>query len=281
MSQWMLDEYNISKAQFETACKAALDLLSQTHATFNELQSTIRHNIAPDSDTIQRVTNSVLVCLLDCCDYADASNHVEKIKLSIENSLVPSKDAMSVLVAEVIENLTSKGLLAERGSVDNVPFYNLLTDKEKKELKEQRRKAEIKEINSKLTDCTITDGTLIASKMITEIAQALGSEGRIALVGKNMIGTEANIIYGGEGLVRYGVTNDFEPSCIKFKNQLIWPNGCIAHIFSSMYPDNLRGPQHHYAWIYKLDEWQNPSQTFNNLLAGLCLGDNPRIIKTD
>ena len=56
-------------------------------------------------------------------------------------------------------------------------------------------------------------------------------------------------------------------------------NGSRFKLFSADEPDRLRGPQHHRAWCDELAAWPYP-QAFDQLLFGLRLGDDPRVIVT-
>jgi len=64
----------------------------------------------------------------------------------------------------------------------------------------------------------------------------------------------------------------FEPS----KRLLTWPNGTTATLYSAEEPDRLRGPQHHWAACDELAAWGRAQETWDMLMFGLRLGDNPR-----
>lgn len=57
-------------------------------------------------------------------------------------------------------------------------------------------------------------------------------------------------------------------------------NGSMYQGYSADEPDRLRGPQHHRAWCDELAAWRYLDDTLDNLLMGLRLGDNPRIVAT-
>lgn len=65
---------------------------------------------------------------------------------------------------------------------------------------------------------------------------------------------------------------DYEPS----KKLLTWPNGSKASVYSSEEYDELRGPQHHFAWVDEPAKYRYLEQTLDNLLFGLRLGGNPQ-----
>ena len=56
-------------------------------------------------------------------------------------------------------------------------------------------------------------------------------------------------------------------------------NGSKIYGFSATEPDRLRGPQFHRAWCDELASWQYP-ETFDQLMFGLRLGDDPKCIIT-
>ena len=56
-------------------------------------------------------------------------------------------------------------------------------------------------------------------------------------------------------------------------------NGSKIMGFAAIEPDRLRGPQFHRAWCDELAAWRYP-ETFDQLMFGLRLGDNPQCIIT-
>jgi predicted phage terminase large subunit-like protein len=56
-------------------------------------------------------------------------------------------------------------------------------------------------------------------------------------------------------------------------------NGSKILGFSATEPDRLRGPQFHRAWCDEIAAWKNPD-TFDQLMFGLRLGQNPRCVIT-
>jgi hypothetical protein len=67
----------------------------------------------------------------------------------------------------------------------------------------------------------------------------------------------------------------YEPS----RRRVLWPNGSVALTYSAEEPDRLRGPQHSHAWVDELAAWPRPA-TLDNLLLGLRLGEDPRLLVT-
>ena len=61
--------------------------------------------------------------------------------------------------------------------------------------------------------------------------------------------------------------------------ELLLTNGTRYKLFSADEPERLRGPQHHRAWCDEVAAWRYP-EAWDQLLFGLRLGDDPRIVAT-
>ena len=57
-------------------------------------------------------------------------------------------------------------------------------------------------------------------------------------------------------------------------------NSTIIQGYSAEEPNRLRGPQHHFAWVDELAAWRYLQDTWDQLMFGLRLGQNPRVIAT-
>ena len=102
---------------------------------------------------------------------------------------------------------------------------------------------------------------------------------RIALVAETSADGREVMIEGESGLLAVFPSDErplYEPS----RRRLVWPNGIIAHLYSASEPDQLRGPQHGFAWMDELAKWPNAEDVWSNLLMGLRLGHRPRTIIT-
>ena len=64
----------------------------------------------------------------------------------------------------------------------------------------------------------------------------------------------------------------YEPS----RQELHWPNGAKATLFSADAPERLRGHQHDAFWADELCAWRYAMDAWDMLLLGLRLGDDPR-----
>ena len=64
------------------------------------------------------------------------------------------------------------------------------------------------------------------------------------------------------------------------KRRLTWPNGTIATTYSGDAPEQLRGPQHHFAWGDEIAKWRYAQEAWDNLELGLRLGQHPQVVAT-
>ncbi len=102
---------------------------------------------------------------------------------------------------------------------------------------------------------------------------------RIALVGETFADAREVMIEGVSGLLSVHMPAErprWEPS----RRRLLWPNGCVAQVFSAEDPESLRGPQFDVAWLDELAKWKHPQETWDMLQFGLRLGDFPRLVAT-
>jgi len=64
------------------------------------------------------------------------------------------------------------------------------------------------------------------------------------------------------------------------RNQLVWPNGTIAQIFSAEDYESLRGPQFDTAWCDELAKWRGAEKAWDTLQFTLRLGACPQVCIT-
>ena len=109
------------------------------------------------------------------------------------------------------------------------------------------------------------------------------SEARIALVATSIAEARAVMVEGESGIVASTPPErrpTFEPSL----KRLRWPNGAQAQLFSASDPEALRGPQHSHAWCDEIGKWplsaERAARCWDNLMMGLRLGNDPRIVVT-
>ena len=104
--------------------------------------------------------------------------------------------------------------------------------------------------------------------------------GRIALVGETHAAVRDVMIEGPSGLLAVHRVRGERPAWSPSLRRLDWPNGAVAHAFSSEDPDSLRGPQFAAAWADELAKWRHAEETWDMLQFGLRLGLRPRQVVT-
>lgn len=126
--------------------------------------------------------------------------------------------------------------------------------------------------------------TRSAAEAVLEIAKE--PDLRIALVGRIPSDVRDVMIEGESGLLACAKRINLELEYIPSKGRLNFPNGTVAYTYSAEVPAKLRGPQHHFAWADELSSWYDAPKgdavdtAWNNLMLGLRLGSNPRVIVT-
>lgn len=108
---------------------------------------------------------------------------------------------------------------------------------------------------------------------------ALGSPCRIALVGLTAADARDVMVEGESGILAVHPDHEkplYEPS----KRRLTWPNGSIATCYNASEPDQLRGPQHHKAWIDEFAKFPAAQDLWDQLTFGMRLGDKPQAVVT-
>ena len=104
----------------------------------------------------------------------------------------------------------------------------------------------------------------------------------IALVGQTVSDVRDVMVSGdgGGSAILETAPPWFRPSYVPSRRKLVWPNGSVATTYSGDKPDQLRGPQHHFAWVDELAKFEKPTETWNQLEMGLRLGIHPRCLVT-
>lgn len=117
------------------------------------------------------------------------------------------------------------------------------------------------------------------SRTIVEWAcdQALALAGsRGAVVARTAADGRDVLVEGESGFL--SVEAKRRPRYEASKRRLTWVNGSTATLFSADEPDVLRGPQQHWAICDELAAWKFGKETWANLLFGLRLGWDPRVV---
>jgi predicted phage terminase large subunit-like protein len=102
---------------------------------------------------------------------------------------------------------------------------------------------------------------------------------RIALVGLTAADARDVMVEGESGILAVHPEDErplYEPS----KRRLTWPNGSMATCYNASEPDQLRGPQHHYAWVDEYAKFPAAQELWDQLAFGMRLGQKPRSVVT-
>ena len=108
-------------------------------------------------------------------------------------------------------------------------------------------------------------------------------DAQIALVAARAREAERVMIKGPSGLLAVARTGE-APRWLPSKGLLVFSSGARAYVYSAAEPDQLRGPQHHFAWCDELAKWRHGGATWDELMLGLRLdpgaGRSPRAVVT-
>jgi predicted phage terminase large subunit-like protein len=100
----------------------------------------------------------------------------------------------------------------------------------------------------------------------------------LALVGETSDDVRQVMVEGKSGIL--SVCPDHErPQWYPSRRSLIWPNGVVARCYSASDPEQLRGPEHHFAWCDEIAKWKYP-EAWDNLMLGMRIGDYPQTMAT-
>ena len=127
--------------------------------------------------------------------------------------------------------------------------------------------------------------TRSAAEWVTDLVKRRGYR-RGALVGRTPADVRDVMVEGESGLIAVGEAHGFRPTFQPTKRRLVWPNGAVAYSYSAEVGDQLRGPQHDWAWVDEPAAWTEAAKgdqlgtAWNNLMLGLRLGRHPRVAFT-
>lgn len=123
-----------------------------------------------------------------------------------------------------------------------------------------------------------THNTRTGAEWVRALALA-GKHGRIALVAETAADARDVMVEGESGLLAVHTKAErplYEPS----KRRITWSNGVVATLYNGTEPDQLRGPQHHAAWVDELAKYQYAQAAWDQLQFGLRLGSAPKACVT-
>ena len=102
---------------------------------------------------------------------------------------------------------------------------------------------------------------------------------RVALVGETVDQVREVMVMGDSGILAC-TPPDRRPEWQATRQQLVWPNGAVAQVFSAHDPERMRGPQFDAAWADELGKWKKGGEAWDQLQFTLRLGRNPRCVVT-
>ncbi|HEX8621020.1 MAG TPA: terminase family protein [Allosphingosinicella sp.] len=122
--------------------------------------------------------------------------------------------------------------------------------------------------------------TRAGAEWISAMARA-HPEARIALVAANPGEARKTLVEGRSGLL--AVARQAERRAMRWEpglRRLTFASGAIAFTYSGADGEDLRGPEHHFAWCDELAKWRRAEAAWTNLMLSLRAGDRPRVVVT-
>lgn len=120
--------------------------------------------------------------------------------------------------------------------------------------------------------------TRAGSEWVSQIARDW-PEARIALVGATQADAMRVMIEGPSGLIAVARRGE-EPAWVAGRRELRFVSGAVATLYSAEAGEELRGPEHHFAWCDELAKWRRGEAAWDNLMLGMRLGERPRVLVT-
>ncbi|WP_375393234.1 terminase large subunit domain-containing protein [uncultured Sphingomonas sp.] len=102
---------------------------------------------------------------------------------------------------------------------------------------------------------------------------------RIALVGATIDEARAVMVEGPSGILACARNREIQ-RWSPAERRLVFASGAVAHLFSGRSPEQLRGPEHDFAWADELGKWAKAQATWDMLQLGLRRGAWPRAVVT-
>ena len=120
--------------------------------------------------------------------------------------------------------------------------------------------------------------TRAGSEWVSEVARSAPAA-RIALVAATQADGQRVMIEGPSGLLAVARDGE-EPRWVKARRELHFSSGAVATLYSAEAGEELRGPEHDFAWCDELAKWRRGEVAWDNLMLGMRLGDRPRVVVT-
>ncbi|EAT08210.1 terminase family protein [Sphingobium sp. 10 DY56-G10] len=120
--------------------------------------------------------------------------------------------------------------------------------------------------------------TRAGAEWVRGIAEA-DPAARIALVGASLGEARSVMVEGESGLLAIA-PHWARPAYAPALRRLTWPNGAVAMLFGAADPEGLRGPQFSHGWADEIAKWASGEAAWHNLMMGMRLGRDPRVLVT-
>lgn len=102
---------------------------------------------------------------------------------------------------------------------------------------------------------------------------------RMALIGATIEDARRIMVEGESGILACAPPDE-KLRWIASKNELHFPSGAVATLYSGANGESLRGPQHQFAWADELGKWSDAENAWSNLQLGLRLGEAQKSVVT-
>lgn len=120
--------------------------------------------------------------------------------------------------------------------------------------------------------------TRAGAEWVSEVARN-NAEARIALVAATQADGLRVMIEGPSGLIAVARPGE-DPRWVLGRRELRFSSGAVATLYSAEAGEELRGPEHHFAWCDELAKWRRGEAAWDNLMLGMRLGERPRVVVT-
>lgn len=120
--------------------------------------------------------------------------------------------------------------------------------------------------------------TRAGAEWVSQIARDW-PDARIALVAATIADGQRVMIEGASGLIAVARRHE-HVIWTASRRELLFASGAVATLYSAEAGEELRGPEHHFAWCDELAKCRRGAAAWDNLMMGLRLGDRPRVLVT-
>lgn len=125
--------------------------------------------------------------------------------------------------------------------------------------------------------------TRLAAEEVLDICEDWGNKAKIIIASKT-IGDVRKVMIGGEsGLEACAMRRGYHIRYIPSHSMVYHPSGAVLYLVTAEKPNMARGLQCNYFWLDEISSWQNPIESFDNILMSWrlpCPGGKRGIITT-